>query len=119
MPNANGGVCISYTQGKRSYLVITDSLGRFTNFTGVAAVVDAANGLTWNIKGSRLKGNNRLRVAIVGTRAAPVVPVPAPAPPAPPGPDSGDLTITLSDSSGAIPPPVNPLPVEYLDDDIP
>lgn len=114
MPNANGGVCISYTLGKRSQLVISDPLDRFTSDTGVASVVDAANSLTWTIKKFVLK-KKRLRVVIEGTRP-PTTPVAAGAAPAAAGPDCGDITITLNDAGGATPPTVNTLPVDYIDD---
>jgi hypothetical protein len=113
MPKPNGGNCITYTNGKRSHLVIVDPKGRFTNDTTVQSVVDAGNGLIFNVRGKVVQGSRRLKIAIDGTRVAPAGPLGAAAP----GPDCGDLTVTLTDASGgAAGPDVNPVPVEYIED---
>jgi hypothetical protein len=117
MPKTNPGPCVSYTNGKRSYLAVTDFRGGSrlgTRTVTVRSVIDNEHNIVFHIAGFKKRPNgDALTIAIEGTG----LPAPIGGAAAAPGPDSGDLSITIVDGSNQI--SVIDLPVDYIDDDIP
>jgi hypothetical protein len=109
MANANGTACVTYTSAKHSQVAVVDAAGRFdTGHKYKATVEDKVNKLSWDVKKVIVANSQVLKIIMWGKGSGPDTTPP----------DSGDLTITLTDTSSTTPPAptVNPVPVVYCDD---
>jgi hypothetical protein len=100
--------CVNLHPGKHSYITLINPDNTFTSSTKIGTVQDTTYGYEWNGKVSKWKPSEiRVRLkALPKTKAKDKVS-------APPPPDGGTLTVTISMPVK----PVDPVPVDYVDDD--
>jgi hypothetical protein len=115
MAKAKGKACVRYLLNKVSHVaVIANSSKPFTSKTDVTSVVDGAtlspNIITWTAKKLKVTAA-KMHIQLIGQGLPPMAGGLRGTPP-----DAGTLSITLTDPSMASAPPVDDMPVEYVDD---